>query len=108
MTGPAETATGWLAPQHHPSEVFDNNSGDVGDNFYELTRHPAAAAAHATGDDAQGRPHEPGAWLIFGDDTAATETLQGDLANFSQTCVLVRTGDKYANVGPSEYRLDPA
>ena len=104
--GPAETAKGWLAPQHHPSEVFDNNSGDVGDNFYELTWHPAAA--HPTGDEAQGGPHEPGAWLIFGDDTATTETLQADLANYSQTCVLVRTGDKYANVGPGEYRLDPA
>ena len=102
--GAAETTPDWLPAQHHVSELVNGGSGDVGDSLYELTWHAAAAS---TGNEPQGRSCEPGVWLIFGDDTTTTETLRSDLAHHSQTCVLVRAGDKYVKAGPDEYRLDP-
>jgi acyl transferase domain-containing protein/acyl carrier protein len=101
-----ETANRWPSPESHRPEVLDSCSEDVGHIFYELSWHPRAA--DPTDDQAQSRPHGTGVWLIFGEDTVASEMLRSELEDYVQTCVLVKASDKYEKVGPSEYRLDPA
>lgn len=53
------------------------------------------------------KPDQPGAWLIFADDSDLTPKLVRHLQELGETCVLISPGTHYQKMGPGQYCLNP-
>lgn len=61
----------------------------------------------ARGDRGAAAPPETGSWLILSDDRGIGAKVAEQLRSRGNRCVLARTGERFAAVGPDDYELCP-
>ena len=75
---------------------------NVDDWLYRVDWRPKAR-----GDRTAASPPETGSWLILSDDRGIGEEVAARLRSHGNRCVLARTGERFAAVGPDDYELCP-
>ncbi|MGB3522584.1 MAG: beta-ketoacyl reductase, partial [Mycobacterium sp.] len=98
-------ATGTLSAEQSHAPTVITAAVDPRDRSYRMRWQPASLAT-----DSEGRPAEPGSWLILSDGAVA-DTLRDHLEAQSQSCVLVEPVVGLAEierVSADSYRVDPA
>lgn len=99
------TANG-LHIQRIGGKRLSNTPPDLYDGLYELEWQPIEQDFDNGHTSRQSK--DSGTWLIFGENSATTDTLYRELAENFETCVLVNAGDTYAQEDADIYRIDPA